>query len=442
MRLLMDDYAALGKLLNLIDNGDGGWGDDSDSDLDNVVLPDTIAAAIADIAALQPPVVEVPEPQKVEIYAYDPTENVLDPNVRERFKTENIFDETDLFTRPMSTTNTMEGFMSNVSFHEKDFIDDLEPTEYVVVTRCNYGKSVYDRYDEPAALKKTNRGRKKRVKQKKPRKKQGAGTDFNSQISFISVPPRIADMYEDVIPSSTKVYKFKIFRTGKLQLPGARQENIEDVVACAKKIAEMLNYHLHTFEQNPARLTNVININPVMKNYKFSLKLPRGYLIDLELLRELLAKDWLAQLAMRPEEKLGAPTIFIVKYTMQETKLSITFDTPILGKPNKKTRINIFVRGKINILGAFKAEATTKIVSYLHDIFMANPALIAEEYIVPETTVWEQNIEDPPEYSQPDYWMELMPKLHESDYEEILNVGGEVYSNYMNHALRFVDELC
>ena len=73
---------------------------------------------------------------------------------------------------------------------------------------------------------------------------------------------------------------------------------------------------------------------------------------------------------------------------------------------------------------------------------MANPALIAEEYIVPETTVWEQNIEDPPEYSQPDYWMELMPKLHESDYEEILNVGGEVYSNYMNHALRFVDELC
>lgn len=436
----MDDYSALGKLLNLIDNEDG-----SDSeDLDNLLHAPDVVAMIADIAAMDVPPAEIPVPQKVEIYEYDPTENVLDPIVRERFRTENIFDETDLFTQPVSTTNTMEGFMSNVAFHEREFIDELDPTEYIVVTRCNYGKSVYAGYVEPAILRKTNRGRKKRVKQKKPRKKQGTGTDFNSQVTFIAVPPRIIVPSDDIIPipCTTKVYKFKIFRTGKLQLPGARQENIEDVVACSKKIAEMLNYHLHMFEQNPARLTNVININPVMKNYKFSMKLQSGYLIDLELLREILAREWLAQLA---GESIGAPPIFIVKYTLQETKLSITFDTPILGKPNKKTRINIFVRGKINILGAFKAEATNEIITYLHRIFKDNPSIIAEEYVVPETLVWEQNIEDPSdeviEDSKRDYWMTKLPDVCMNEYSELMDMGCEVYENYLADSMKFITEL-
>lgn len=424
------------------EDGDSDNGDYMDRDDDKLNEIMNTIAVINNVATMDVPDIHnaQPPPAQIEIHEYDRDSNILDPQVRHEFKHESVYEETHLFTRPISTTNTMEGFMSNVSFHERDLIEELLPNECIVVCRCNYGKVVYEKYIEPTKIRTTNRGRKKRQKHKKPRKKQGEGSDFNSQITFVSAPESALDD-DGCVSSDAKVYKFKIFRTGKLQLPGARQETIDDVVYCAKRIADMLNVFLHPFEPDPAKHTNVININPVMKNYKFMLKLKPRELVDSELLKEVLAKEWLAQIVNNnaPNAPTPTPRIYNIKYGAQETKLSVTFDTPIKGKPNKKTRINIFVRGKINVLGAFESTATHKIIDYLHDLFTGTPELIAEEYVIPDAAPWEQNIEDTDEIGVG--WQPEMPGLTDAEYDEFMDVVTEAYADYNACALEWWDSV-
>lgn len=431
---------ALNRLLNFINDSSAS---DSESEPD-------IETTIANIAALDVPAAVVAPPAQVKIYEYDSDYNILDPLIRDEFKNEIIYNETEIFTAPVSTTNTMEGFMSNVSIHEQVIIEEIEPDDCIVVIRCNYGKLVYPGYVEPVKIKKTNRGRKKRTKQKKPRKKQGFGTDFSSQITFMGISPENPD----------KVYKFKIFRTGVLQLPGAQQDRIDDVVYCAKHIATLLNNCLHPNEQNPAKLTHVVNINPVMKNYKFRIKMGKNNVIDMEMLKEILALEWLAQLrgAAAPDglkKILGdvecerrrddypseTPRIFLVKYTQQETKLSVIFDTPIKNNANKKTRVNIFMRGKVNILGAFYAESTRNIIDYIHDIFLSND-LIVEEYIPPTTLEWTQNVADPPPNS-PSWlkWHRPIPMITDDDLDSIIAVAADEVEAKSAAALEYIASL-
>jgi TATA-box binding protein (TBP) (component of TFIID and TFIIIB) len=286
--------------------------------------------------------------------------------------------------------------LSNVHFHEQELIHELEPDEDIVMLRCNYGCTKYPEYHEPVKLKKTNRGRKKKEKKKKIRRKQGDGGSFNSQITFVVRSSK----------DSSKVYKFKVFRTGKLQLPGVKSDVIDDVIECTHKIARMLNWHLHMLDDNPVRQTAVINLNPVMKNYKFKVKIPEGSIIDLAELKKLLTSDSRGVLGRtlidgnevfddKVKNKPVCPKIFMIKYNRQDTKLSIKFLTGIYKKPNKKTRINIFMRGKINILGAFNAHITRQICEYLHWIFKTFPEIIVTEGVskgsIPVPT-WTPNI--------------------------------------------------
>lgn len=307
--------------------------------------------------APEPPlevIIEPPPPDLADI------ENLVIEENRRIFRDEFIYKETNIFTAPQSTTNTMEGFLSNVAFHEQELIKILVPNEHIVMCRCNYGKVVHPNYVEPVKEKKSNRGRRKKEKRKKLRKKQGDGLDFNSQITFV------------VQCASAKVYKFKVFRTGKLQLPGVRQNAIDDVIECIGKLAQYLSGFLK--EQ-----IEVVCLNPVMKNYKLAVKLRRNHIIDMEKLKAILLQNRTLQ--------FGHPEIFMVKYTRQDTKLSIKFSTPIKKNEKKKTRINIFMRGKINILGAFDTKTTSKICEYLHYLFdkyydeLVVPEGVLEEYI-------------------------------------------------------------
>lgn len=438
--------------------------DDSDSDdqlaRDDNILDDDYDQLIDDIRAIEAPAMIHPviPREMIEVSAFDPNHNILNPDVRDRFRDERIFEETALFTAPISTTNTMEGYLSNVDFHERDLIIELIPDERVVMYRCNYGQSVYDGYTDPASAHKTNRGRKKKNKNKKPRKKQGDGGSFNSQVTFVvrsmSTPEPV---YNDgtsgshphgcyLIPHGTPVYKFKIFRTGKLQLPGAHQHLMGDVVDCAKTIANILNFHLHAGESNPSRLCNVININPVMKNYKFVTKLPPVHIIDIGGLKRVLHnKRFLADPEAPPH-----PAIFMMKYTRQDTKLSIKFSTPIYRKPKKKTQINIFMRGKINILGAFDADVTRQICDYLHWIFTkyADQVIVHEGGIEPTPLppyIWVANIADDDAEAIETIallaaWLPALPCLPQSEYDALVNIADRIYDSALADVNDFLRE--
>lgn len=321
----------------------------------------------------------------VEVADFDDAHNVLDRAIRKKFQDERLFADYELFTDPIPTTNTMDGFLTNVKFHEEEMIQEVEPDERVIVYCCNYGKVMYPGYTEPTKVKKTNRGRKKKEKKKKPRKKQGSGEEFNSQLTFIVLSAE-TPMVDEVVPPDAKVYKFKVFRTGKIQLPGVHQCLIDDVVDCAHHIATIMNFHLHAGEQDISKRTVLVNVNPVMKNYKFVFKMEPNYIINLDALRDLISGT------------VMDPSISRVKYKRADgdIKLSIKFNTPIYQKPKKMTRINIFPRGKINILGAFCIETTRKICVYLHEVFARNPDLVVKEGLsdAPEPPwVWSTNIE-------------------------------------------------
>jgi hypothetical protein len=321
-----------------------------------------------------------PQRELVEIVEFDPNYNILVPKIRERFKHENVFMETDTFTVPIATTTTIEGYLSNVKFHEAELIHEVIPDENILIYRCNYGKAVHDGYVEPVKVKKTNRGRKKKEKKRGTRKKQGNGTEFNSQMTFVVRSSLAPAPIDGKINSDVSVYKFKVFRTGQIQLPGVHQHMIDDVIECAKKVADVVNFHLHSVESNPARLTSLVNMNPVMTNYKFIVKMERGHIIDLHLLKDIMLRERYNQRHSLECAGIDRPRIFVIGYTRQSTKLSLKFITPILKNPSKKTRINIFMRGKINILGALYVESTSQICEYLHGIFMDN----YDRLIVPE----------------------------------------------------------
>lgn len=384
------------------------------------------SAAISAVRELEVPTVTIKTRRlMVEVDDFDQTQNIMNYDIREAFRTERVFEETCIFTRPIATTNTMEGYLSNVSFHERDLITQLIPDSDIIMYRCNFGKSVYAGYTEPLKKRVNNLGRKKKGFEKKPRKRQGSGIDFNSQVTFVVRSTLSTLLPDGTVPADARVYKFKVFRTGKLQLPGVHQHLIDDVITCTKKITAVLNTHLHPGETNPARIASAINVNPVMKNYKFIVKMPPGTLIDLSILKQIVADGRTHDLPAAPPH----PPVCTVKYTRQDTKLSAKFATPINRKPKKKTRVNIFMRGKINILGAFYASATRQICEYLHWVFAENyAALIVSEGDRPPPIVpsWVENIArmtDDEYAANMAYFSEYTiprPTITDEDYADIL----------------------
>lgn len=487
-------------------------GEDTDRPSDNADYAAETREVEQRIAEIIPPPAVPPTPRTITVPVFDHARNLLEREPMQKF-VDNIFTPTANFTPVLSTTNTMEGLVSNVSFHERDLIKRVRPNTDIIMYHCNYGWRRYPGYIPPIRVRK-----KLVVRRRRPRRIQGNGTDFNSQLtavirsrtsviggknifpydifrlplfSFFVEPPAIPPELEDIaakilepvtaaaaattsmaptaqpttiaddseiigaideavrlmqiveanelaefedqlssydqpliyIPTSTPVYKFKIFRTGTIQLPGVRPDIIDDVMACTNILVRSLNEVLHPNVTDPTKLTHLIYMMPVMKNYKFRtiprvdteyvwkgnkmVPVQREYpLIDLGHLKALLKKyhsfvtptinEYGVEIPP-PEPDWGdqappaAPAIFDIKYTREDTKLSIKFATPIHSKAKKRTRVNIFMSGKINILGAFDDAATDAIVQYLDWIFRLNQDLFVESYAeVP----WELDRED------------------------------------------------
>lgn len=325
------------------------------------------------------------------IEEFENNNNILNAEARKRCR-ECIQDcESEILTPPVPTTMTLGGYINNVNFHEEQFIDQLYPTEDIFRIKCNYGDLKHESYYEDEPEKKTNRGRKKKDKNKKPRKIQGDGSCFNSQITFY-------------VPSDSKIYKIKVFRNGELQIPGAKPEILDDILEKMQLTVDLISECL---DNEDVKLEKII---PVMKNYKFSVNLDNSQLIELSVLKELLLihkymdegfdynsakimmKEYLCDCPDNKHSKTCEyeeyeenvyqgnieiddtpmpehPQISDVKYSGEETRLSIKFSTPIAKKIKKKARVNIFTGGKINILGAFDETVTKQIFHFLQELF-------------------------------------------------------------------------
>lgn len=316
------------------------------------------------------------------------SDNLLDEEIRKEVVSEVIFPGSDILTPLENTTNTLDGKLHNVSFHEAELIKKCFYTPHVINISCNYGEVVNPNY-HPPVITKTTRGRKKKEKPPKTRKEQGDGSSFNSQISF-AVLPRANPVSEGDGICHTKPYKFKVFRPGQVQLPGAKLCDLEDIidrsalmVDCLKKVLGCDDIYLY-------------QLNAIMKNYKFLLKMPRGAILDLNRLKEV----------MRAKKN-----VFMMKYSRQESKLAIVFSTPTASDPEKTARVNIFTSGKINILGAYENKYTKEICDTFNESLRAHYShLVLKENDT--SRAWEWNIDPVPA----DAWEKRAPNVYKSDY--------------------------
>jgi len=261
-----------------------------------------------------------------------------------------------------STMITLEIKFNNVAMREEDLIKIVEPTEQIPKINCNFGIKLHATYEDPPKPPKSKRGRKKKIKPKKQRKLQGIGGSLNSQITFVvRSQTNVNNMPLNQIP----LHKIKVFRNGVVQFPGAKLRNLDDVVNSLNLTVNIINKHLHAVGDIKSE---IILARPVMINYKYRINIQEGYMLSLARLVRFAnrAKN-------EHQDNLNSPVkIHNSVYVRHNARMFIIFNTPLPHQPDKTTRMNIFMSGKVNILGAYDVDQTRDIVTFIDELISDN----------------------------------------------------------------------
>ena len=290
------------------------------------------------------PTVETAEAQQYTI-------NVLDAETRKRIMGEVIQPEDDFFGEAISTTDTLDGFIRGCSLNEYSDTTRFEPCTTFLVICSNSCRKVYPWYTPPS---------KKNKKKSAIKNKNGTERELNSQIScWIRVNFKTTTYaYGDPIPTDEPVYKFKIFRTGRVQLPGANRNNYEKVVECMYRVAELLYTSLGLPEMPEPEMLNI-----VMRDYKTGIKIKGEELIDILKTGQALKNEI-------PNEELNPLGISIadMKCSGSDNLALVKFRTPLPDKKERCVAIKIFKSGRITILGALDSKKLMDVLSYIRRV--------------------------------------------------------------------------
>lgn len=289
---------------------------------------------------------------------FDHETNLWVPENRERYSTSLAIDS-PLITPIEPTTQTIGGNIANVQFMEAELITRVQADNIILAIASNFGKVVHPGYTPP--IKPPGKSQQRQQKKKATRKQQGNGTQMSSQISFmvradgVGGEPRDYPIVDDIMqfPTDVPIFKIKVFRTGYTQIPGANPKNINGVVAALGYVVEYLSKYL--MPQYPIR---VININPIMYNYKFEVNIPPGRIFDVRALSQCAL-----QMHTGPD--------ILVENTSCGTKISLQFIKTVGAKEYTST-FAIFRSGKCNIQGGVNTEQIKQSCEYLIKVLETN----------------------------------------------------------------------
>jgi hypothetical protein len=338
------------------------------------ILADMLAWAsgdtpIDDMSQYVAAVEAVNVPEKIEVAYVMPTAAVpnfdertdlLDRNVREFYQNEPLVTGLVRFTVPTITTMTLQGTYTNVSFNERHRVGGYAVTPDILAHKSNYEKAFWPNWQNIPPPKTSNRGRKKKPKKTKARKRQGTGDEMDSQITYIMRSQSVNYSVTDIIPHDVKKYKFKVFRTGGVQIPGAVASDLDDVISCAKILGESLNLGFHIDEDDVSKMTQLAHLNPTMINFKFQMIMPENYIIMVDRLKKALVS------AENP------PCKFTTR--MSENRLvKVSFSAPTVARPDKAVHFSVFQAGRINILGGVADYAIMRpMCEFIHRVVDSN----------------------------------------------------------------------
>ena len=272
---------------------------------------------------------------------------------------------------------TLEAQLTNLHLEIDEAIEWMEPSGPVLAINCNYGhksKAGWEKY------KKLERKKKKDTNGGRERKMQGDGTCFNSALEPVV---QIGDLVPD-----DKFYYMKCFTsTGQTQVPGTLMPDLSDGRAALQAWVDFLNESSagDPDGQGGSKKIEVKWSQANMINFKSQVRRtsPRVLLNLHDLARYLQQLEDRVIVAGKtshagmqfvakflPEgTTLVAPPFQIceTKPPIEDVKLSFR-----IAFPDRKVRVNIFQRCKINILGADSLETGQTIYDWLRTLFETN----------------------------------------------------------------------
>ena len=230
---------------------------------------------------------------------------------------------------------TYSAVIDKINFTHKDLISLLKPCDGVLALNSNYGSSTQNGYEH--LIKTKQRDTKRKV--------EGNGTCFNSAIqAHLKITDPTISKQINIIKEN-KIYNIKYFpTTGSIQIPGGI---LPDKLDCRQVVKEWTSYINSQLNVN----LNKVSDNIIMLNTKCRINYDANkYTLCLEKIAELF----------KNEESYD---IREVKGAINNTKASCK-----LYHDKGKTRINIFISGKVNLLGAPNIVAANIAYEYIKKI--------------------------------------------------------------------------
>lgn len=283
------------------------------------------------------------------------------------------------------STITVESKISNIKFKECDLIPKLslpDKMPEVIKIGCNYGEYISDKFIEmTTAVKKSNRGRKKKNKPISNRKIQGNGKYFNSQITFTILDPI----------NDKKFYHLKLYTNGTIQITYVCYEDINLIRPIIDLVISIIK-PIDSIKVDLNEEIKIVYLKSIMRNYKFNI-IQDNIFIDLNKFKTLLLnfknyqlehinkqseikqyfqdnKDYDYKLLLQLE--IGLIKCNFEKYT----GIIVKFKTPLPDKVDKLTTVKIFSSGKINIDGSNNFEESSLIKQIISSLIYNNKSEI------------------------------------------------------------------
>lgn len=246
-----------------------------------------------------------------------------------------------------SSTITVGGRFTNIVLNEKTDIGNFKPDGTIVLIGSNFGESVLEGFKMPEKkVKTTKRGRKPKPKEPKKRV-QGSGKYFNSQITFI-VRSTV---------TATKLYKFKVFRNGKFQVPGVLTKDLSDIDI---PLTTLRDYFRTCFAKQDIEVVQKV---VQMRNCKTILS-DDNLTFNTSGLGALIEK----QKAIDPKMNIYSAEY---KTAQNSSKVTVKFLRPTVDNLQKTTTLKI-LRQKIDFEGAVDFEDIHNIYWWLNDLILDN----------------------------------------------------------------------
>lgn len=205
---------------------------------------------------------------------------------------------------------------------------------------------------EKPIVKKSNRGRKPIVKEKKNIRNTTNNNEFYSSITFKVIDP----------DDPENIYSLRLFRVNNINISNMKTLNPEKVKIIVQLLFDYINETDSGIKIKIKGEPEIISFNYIM-NYEIPFT---NYIFNLTLLKSLINKDY------NNADYWGYNfTKLIVQIISTHIKLSIGFD-------KKPLTIKIFNNGKINIFGLNNLEFAKDIARKIYNIIADNHETITQ----------------------------------------------------------------